>query len=140
MSQKKKHLDRVHDNSYLKTPEQSIKMNTKQVNSVLRNESPDIANRAGQTNGNISSDDQEQQIKRSDGTYYISNITNNIIVDKKANPDAPLAIQPQRSSGRSKSYRQEEATQEKQCTCYLKYFEGHEGRQHGHPSPAAFMR
>ena len=59
MSQKKKHLDRVHDNSYLKTPEQSIKMNTKQVNSVLRNESPDIANRAGQTNGNISSDDQE---------------------------------------------------------------------------------
>lgn len=60
-----------------KTPEQTVKQ-AKTVTSLLRNESPDYANRGG----NISSDDQERNGKRSDGTYYINNITNNIIVDK----------------------------------------------------------
>jgi len=83
MSQKKKHCDQVHDSAFLKTPEQTIKMNTKQCNSILRNDSPD--NREVIANGNISSDDQEKQVKRSDGTFYISNITNNIIMDKKTN-------------------------------------------------------
>jgi len=36
-----------------------MKMNTKQSNSIVRNESPDLANR-GQTSGNISSDDNEK--------------------------------------------------------------------------------
>ena len=65
-----------------------MKINTKQGNSIVRNDSPDLAER-GQTNGNISSDENEKQIKRSDGTYYISNITNNIIVDKKTTTEAP---------------------------------------------------
>ena len=65
-------------------------MSQKQGNSILRNDSPD--NREVIANGNISSDDQEKQIKRSDGTFYISNITNNIIMDKKTNNEQP-AIQ-----------------------------------------------
>jgi hypothetical protein len=67
-------------------------MNTKQGNSIIRNDSPD--NREVIANGNISSDDQEKQIKRSnDGTFYISNITNNIIMDKKGNNEQ-AAVQP----------------------------------------------
>lgn len=101
-----------------KTPEQTVKQ-VKTVASLYRDsrqESPDQGNRGG----HISSDDQERNAKRSEGTYYINNITNNIIVDKKLKEQRNAQLL--QSSSNGKNYRTEETT-EKKCTCHLKYLE-----------------
>lgn len=115
-----------------KTPEQTVKQ-VKTVASLYRDrhESPDQGNRGG----HISSDDQERNVKRSDGTYYINNITNNIIVDKKLKDQRNAQLL--QSSSNGKNYRPEEAI-EKKCTCHLKYLEKSDPRYppsapKGHP-------
>ena len=51
--------------------------------SILRNETQSDAKKISGSEQAMSCDEQEKLTKRSDGTFFINNITNNFIVDKK---------------------------------------------------------
>ena len=70
--------------------------------------------KSGKANGN-SSDDHDQGRASKDGTYYINNITNNIIVDKKSKDCSNQQNKDDHENDK------QENKHHRQCTCHLKH-------------------
>lgn len=117
------------DEEVYKTPEQTVKQ-PKVISSLLRNDQSDYMNKAG----NTSPEDQDRGGKRSnEGTYYINNITNNIVVDQKHKEQA--GENTLSGSGNGPVHRGPQDTQEKCCTCHLKHLDKNDPRY-----PMSFQR
>lgn len=101
-----------------KSPKHNIKPE-KQVTSLLKNGSPEYGIQKGANCSMVPTED-ERMNKKPEGPYYINNITNNIIVDKKLKDQRNMGLL-QSSGGRKKQ--REHQNQEKQCTCHLKYLD-----------------